>query len=165
MSEADDRRARKARAAAEVDDHIRRFGCHVISVVGGDDGPSFSYSTGLGESAGVAEAIVIGVRPSLGKSMIDAYQEFVLAGVRFEAGKPYDGFLGGGFQVYVEPVPIDKARDFMFATFTHYADRPFSVVQIVYPTVQGVWPWEDAATASFVAMQPLLGRPRPDAPA
>ena len=148
----------------KVAQNVRDHGCFVYSVFADSDGstPSFSYSIGLQESAGVPDAIVLGVPPGLGKSMVDAYQEFVLAGIRFEPGQLYPDFIGGGFRVYVEPVPNAAVSDYMLGCFRYYGDRPFSVVQIVYPSIQGVWPWEAGASAAFVKSQPMLGRPRLD---
>lgn len=147
-----------------VADNVRRYGCHVYSVGASDDQstPAFTYSIGLFESAGVPDVIVLGVRPSLGKAMVDAYQEFALEGTRFEPGERYAGFLGSGFEVYVEPLANGAVAGFMLGCFRYYRDRPFSAAQIVYPTVDGVWPWEPGASAWFVNAQPMLGRSRLD---
>jgi hypothetical protein len=148
----------------EVEKNIREYGCHVYSVLAAADGssPSFSYSIGLEDSAGVPDVIVLGENSQIGKSMIDAYQEFALSGVRFEPGRLYPGFLGGGFEVYVEPVTLDAVVDFMLGCVRWYGERPWRAVQIVYPSVQGVWPWEAHAPDWLVKGQPMLGRPRLD---
>ncbi|MEO5686785.1 MAG: DUF4262 domain-containing protein [Burkholderiaceae bacterium] len=67
---------------------------HVYSVLAsaGDDAdftPRFSYSIGLLDSSGVPDVIVLGENANVGKSMIDAYRVFTLAGRRFEPGTLY----------------------------------------------------------------------------
>ncbi len=148
----------------EVEKNIREYGCHVYSVLAAEDGssPSFSYSIGLQDSAGVPDVIVLGEGSRISKSMIDAYQEFALSGIRFEPGRRYAGFLGGGFEVYIEPVTSNAVFDFMLGCVRWYGKRPWRAVQIVYPSVQGVWPWEAAAPDWLVRGQPMLGRARLD---
>lgn len=148
----------------EVEKNIREYGCHVYSVLAAADGssPSFSYSIGLEDSAGVPDVIALGENAQIGKSMIDAYQEFALSGLRFEPGRLYPGFLGGGFEVYVEPVTLNAVVDFMLGCVRWYGERPWRAVQIVYPSVQGVWSWETRAPEWLVKGQPMLGRPRLD---
>lgn len=148
----------------EVEKNIREYGCHVYSVLAAADGssPSFSYSIGLEDSAGVPDVIALGENARIGKSMIDTYQEFALSGLRFEPGRLYPGFLGGGFEVYVEPVTYNAVVDFMLGCARWYGERPWRAVQIVYPSVQGVWPWETRAPEWLVKGQPMLGRPRLD---
>lgn len=145
-----------------VQKNIHDHGCHVYSVSADADGssPSFSYSIGLEDSAGMPDVIVLGENSQIGKSMIDAYQEFVVAGQRFEPGRLYLGFLGGGFEVYVEPVTLAAVADHMLGCARWYGERAWRAVQIVYPSVRGVWPWEASAPRWLVDGQPMLGRPR-----
>lgn len=154
----------KTQSDLEVERNIQENGCHVYSVLAAADGSStsFSYSIGLEDSAGVADVIVLGENAQIGKSMIDAYQEFALAGLRFRSSQLYPGFLGGGFEVYVEPVTLDSVVDFMLGCVRWYGKRPWRAVQIVYPSVQGVWPWDARAPDWLVHGQPMLGRARLD---
>lgn len=151
----------------QVADNIRRHGCHVYSVLASAEdapefSPPFSYSIGLVDSLGVPDVIVLGESARIGKSMIDAYQEFSAAGRRFEPGHRHGGFLGGGFEVYVEPVSLDAVRPYMLGCLRWYRERPWRAAQIVFPSVQGTWPWDDDAPQWLVRGQPMLGRPRLD---
>jgi len=99
----------------QVADNVRQYGCHVYSVGASDDEstPAFTYSIGLC----LPDVIVLGVRASLGKGMVDAYQEFALKGRRFEPGERDAGFLGGGFEVYVEPLANGPSPASCWAAF------------------------------------------------
>lgn len=156
----EERAANDARVAADV----REYGCHVLSVFDPEEKqPTFSYSIGIQESAGVPEMIVLGLRPALGHSLVNAYCRRVRAGERFERGRRYAGFLDG-FEVYFEPVPARRAAEYLLGCERYYAGRPYSTVQLIYPSTAGAWPWRKRASAWFVANQPMLGRRRPDRP-
>jgi hypothetical protein len=144
--------------------NVREYGCHVISVFDPEDKkPPFSYSVGIQESSGAPEAIVVGLQSGLGGWIINEYNRQVRAGVRFERGTLYPGFLEG-FSVYVEPARAKLLADYTFGCGRYYGDRGYSTVQIIYPTTAGVWPWQSAASESFKINQPLLGRVRPNRP-
>jgi hypothetical protein len=154
----------EARAAndARVAKDIREYGCHVISVFDPEERlPTFSYSIGIQETTGAPELIVLGLRPALGHALVNAYCRKVRAGERFERGTRYAGFLDG-FEVYLEPVPPKRAAEYLLGCERHYAGRPYAVVQLVYPSTRGAWPWRKSASPGFVAIQPMLGRRRPD---
>ncbi|MFO1328100.1 MAG: DUF4262 domain-containing protein [Rubrivivax sp.] len=154
----EDRRAENdKRDAADVE----KYGCHVISVFDTDEKlPTFSYSVGIQATSGAPEAIVIGLRPKLGHSMINEYNNQVRRGVQFERAKQYSGFLGG-FQIYVEPAKAALLSEYTLGCNRFYKGADYSVVQLIYPTTAGVWPWQRAASESFKSNQPMLGRKFP----
>lgn len=82
---------------------IEEYGWHVMQVRNavGESGPTFSYSTGLWKNYGHPEFIVFGQSDELEHLMINIGGDDVKNGTRkFEAGKYYDGFLGG-FDVFM----------------------------------------------------------------
>lgn len=141
---------------------VEQYGCHVISVFDPDEQlPTFSYSVGIQRTSGAPEAIVIGVRPSLGHSMINEYNDQVRKGVRFERGKQYSGFLEG-FNIYVEPAKAKLLAEYTLGCDRFYKGESYSVVQLIYPTTTGVWPWQKTASEWFRSNQPMLGRKHPN---
>jgi hypothetical protein len=146
-----------------VADNIDEYGCHVISVFDPEETePSFSYSVGIQESSAVPEAIVIGLRPNLSGFMINEYNRQVRAGTRFQRGVLYPGFIEG-FEVYIEPVRLKRRlAEYTLGCDRYYGDKAYAVVQIVWPSTAGVWPWQKTASEWFVNNQPMLGRARPD---
>ncbi|WP_085317559.1 DUF4262 domain-containing protein [Derxia lacustris] len=143
---------------------IEKFGCHVVGVFGKtSDEPDFAYSIGIQQTTGSPEAIVVGLSVKLGHVLIMKYLDQVQSGKIFSRGSPYHGFLEG-CSVYFEPVEKEALAEYTFGCERYYRNRPFNIVQIVYPTPSGVWPWEETASAQFVRLQPMLGRLRPDRP-
>jgi len=152
---------RRAANDERVAGDIEKYGCHVISVFDPEEKtPPFSYSVGIQASTGAPEAIVVGVRSSLGHSMVNEYNDQVRRGVQFKRGVPYEGFLEG-FAIYVEPAKPNLLAEYTLGCDRYYKDKPFSVVQLIYPSTDGVWPWQSAATEWLLVNQPMLGRKLP----
>lgn len=149
-------------AEQRILDNIRQFGCHVTSVIDPtQDTPSFSYSTGLTRSIGVPEVIVVGLRSDLGHSLINTYMDRARDGQTFHPGIPYLGFLSR-FPVYFRPVIEAHRKSYMLSANWLHEGTAYPACQIIYPTTQGVWPWDLSATDWFLANQPMLdGSPLP----
>jgi Domain of unknown function (DUF4262) len=144
-----------------VANHVRKYGCHVVSVFDPEDKlPTFTYSIGIQATTGAPEAIVIGLSPDLGHFLINEYNDQVRQGVKFERGVPYADFLEG-FNIYVEPVQPKLLTEYTLGCTRFYKGEAYSVVQLIYPTTSGVWPWSSGASKKFKALQPLLGRQHP----
>ena len=149
---------RRAENDKRVAADVEKYGCHVISVFDPEEKlPSFSYSVGIQATSGAPEAIVIGVRQNLGHSMINEYNDRVRRGVRFQRAVQYPGFLDG-FNIYVEPAKAALLSEYTLGCTRFYKGGDYSVVQLIYPTTSGVWPWHKAASEWFKSNQPMLGR-------
>jgi hypothetical protein len=143
---------------------IERYGCHVISVFDPRGRlPFFSYSIGIQDSSAAPDVIVIGLRPELGGYLVNEYNRQVRKGKRFKRGRRYEGFLEG-FPVYIEPARMERVRRYAYGCARYYDGRDYSVVQLIFPSTKGVWPWNKSASKSLVKIQPMLGRLRPDRP-
>lgn len=159
MSAFDEKRAANDKRVA-ID--VREYGCHVISVFDPKEvQPFFSYSVGIQETSSVPEAIVVGLKSNIGGFMINEYNRQVKAGARFQRGVRYSGFLEG-FEVYIEPARRRLLADYTYGCDRYYGEREYSVVQIIWPSTAGVWPWQKSASVWFRGNQPMLGRVRPN---
>ena len=149
---------RRAENDKRVAADVEKYGCHVISVFDPEEKlPTFSYSVGIQATSGAPEAIVIGVRQNLGHSMINEYNHRVRKGARFQRAVQYPGFLDG-FNIYVEPAKAALLSEYTLGCTRFYKGEDYSVVQLIYPTTSGVWPWHKAASEWFKSNQPMLGR-------
>ena len=143
-------------AEQRILDDIEQFGCHVTSVFDPEQvEPSFSYSIGLTRSLSIPEVIVVGVRPDLGQSLVNSYMDRARAGESFIPGVPYLGFLSG-FPVYFRPVLETHRKGYMLSATWLYGGTDYEALQIIYPTTEGVWPWDQGASDWFRTNQPLL---------
>lgn len=152
---------RRAENDKRVAADVEKYGCHVISVFDPEEKlPTFSYSIGIQATSGAPEAIVIGLSPKLGHAMINEYNTQVRKGVRFERATRYPGFLEG-FEIYVEPARAALLAEYTLGCDRFYQGAGYAVVQLIYPTTAGAWPWEKAASDWFRSHQPMLGRKHP----
>ena len=137
---------------------IDEFGCHVISVFDPEDQlPPFTYSVGIQESSGEPEVVVFGLKNTLAQSVVDNYNRRIREGECFEPGRRYTDFLEG-FEVYFEPVDRKHYKDHFGYDLWLYGDEEFAVLQLIWPTTSGAWPWEPEASEWFKVNQRLLGR-------
>ena len=137
---------------------IERYGCHVIHVMEEGDLPPFAYSVGIEKTSQAPELVVIGLKQPLAHSIINEYNRRVRGGERFEAGQLAAGFIEG-FDCHLRAVHLSHYREYFGYDLWFYKGTGFRVLQLVYPTVEGTWPWDLAASEWFRAWQPLLDNP------
>lgn len=140
---------------------IETYGCHVVHVRAEDERPPSSYSVGIQRSSGVPEIIVIGLERSLAHFSVNEYNERVRSGKRFAPGQVVSGFIDG-FDCQCRAVHRSHYDAYLGWDLWLYRGADFEVLQLVYPTTSGVWPWDPEADAAFRAWQPLLEDARDD---
>ena len=139
---------------------ITQFGRHVIHVLEDNEHPCFTYSIGIEQSTGQPELIVAGLKRDLAHYIVNEYNRRVRAGNRFSPGDRADGFIEG-FQVEFRPVDKSHYRDYFGWAFWLYKGDTFEVLQLVWPTTSGIWPWDSSASDWYKYVQPVLDRPAP----
>jgi len=139
------------KALADID----QYGCHIIHVLGEDEHPPFSYSVGIQRSAGRPEVVVIGLEDELAQFIINEYNARVQRGEEFKPGQSYSEFIDR-FEVAVEKVDQEFYAEHFGWNLWLYDGPDFHVLQIIYPTTEGVWPWEVDASDSFRTWQRVL---------
>jgi len=138
---------------------VERYGCHVIHVMEEGGLPPFAYSLGIEKTSQAAELVVIGLKQPLAHFIVNEYNRRVREGEVFEAGQLVSGFLDG-FDCQLRSVDPSHYRDYFGWNLWFYKGADFRVLQLVYPTVEGVWPWEANASEWFRSRQPLLDTQR-----
>lgn len=135
---------------------IAKYGCSVMHVFDPEGKlPPFAYSIGVQQETGAPEVVVIGLKRPMAHFVVNEYNHRVRDGERFEVGRYYGGFLEG-FDVYVGSVSHAVYEDYFGQDIDFYGGLEFDVVQIIYPTTKGIWPWSPDAAESFKECQPIL---------
>jgi hypothetical protein len=136
--------------------NIREHGCSVIGVVDcfGPRTPTLVYSVGLGQTAHAPEVCITGVRPPIATVVINTYAKRVRAGAQFTLGEAYPDFVQG-YDVRFFPVKPSPLR-WLGQALWLYQQTPFPAVQLVYPSQEGLWPWDRDYPASMRRTQRLL---------
>lgn len=145
----------------KVLDDIEMYGCHVIHVLEDEKEPPFSYSVGVQRTSGAPEVIVIGLQRPIAHFVVNEYNRRVRTGERFAPGARYDGFLER-FPVQLEVVAPKHFDGYLGWDEWFYGGRNFHALQLVYPTTDGVWPWEPGASEWFRRHQPILSESVPN---
>ncbi|WP_444945597.1 DUF4262 domain-containing protein [Microbulbifer sp. VTAC004] len=147
------------KAEEKIVKHIEEYGCHVTSVFDPkEEDPSFTYSIGISQCTDAPEVIVLGLRSELSSWIVNEYNRRVTAGEKFEEGKFYEGFLDG-FEVTFEAVAKKYREEFMLSCNWLYKGSSYNALQLIYPTVDGIWPWDNDASDSFKAIQASFQEP------
>jgi Domain of unknown function (DUF4262) len=134
---------------------IEQFGCHVIHVLEEDDLPPFAYSVGIEKTTGAPEIVVIGLKQPLAHFIVNEYNLRVRNGEKLEAGMMVSDFVGG-FDCQLRAVHPSHYDEYFGQNIWLYENRNFRVLQLVYPSTDGIWVWEENASEYFQRRQPLL---------
>lgn len=141
---------------------IERFGCSVMHIMAEDDLPPFAFSMGISKTLGAPEVIVVGLKQPLAHAVVNEYNRRVKSGETFIAGEKYQGFIGD-FEVLAASVHPSNFEEYLGYNLWLYQGQHFEVLQLIYPSTSGHWPWEPTASEWFRAWQPLLSEPAPSA--
>ena len=152
------REAKEAEEAKALAD-IEEYGCHILYVLEEDEHPPFAYSVGIEHNFGVPELVVIGLKPELSMTIINEYCRRVRSGERFSVGERASGFLGGGFDCQFGAVHPDHYPEHFGWDIWFYDGPDFRIMQLIFPTTSGVWPWDAEADEWVRKRQPLLDQP------
>jgi hypothetical protein len=135
--------------------NIEKFGCHNIHVFAEDGFPPFTYSIGLATTRSGPDLCIVGLEQRLAGSVINHYAERLLSGERFVAGHRYTGFLEG-FDVCFEPAAQRHYVDCFGWAIWYYRGSDFVMNQLIYPSINGSFPWEEGASDDYRAWQTIL---------
>lgn len=122
-------------------DDVRAFGIHVIAVGEDSIGPGFVYSIGLFETYAHPEIIIVGLRQELAHSLLNNMAADIKQGRTFNSQDFHDGVLDG-FVCYFGDVKRELYEDYVGWDIWFYDGENFPLVQCVYPTVLGKFPWD-----------------------
>lgn len=145
-----------AREQKALDD-VAQHGCHILHVVGEGDLPPFSYSIGIHRTCKAPELILVGLEQPISHWIVNEYSRRVQQGERFLVGAHVAGFLEG-FEVTFREVHKSHYREYLGWGRWFYESEDFPVLQMIWPTTEGTWPWDANATPWLRAQQPVLDK-------
>lgn len=136
-------------------ENIEAFGCSVLHIAAEDDLPPFSYSVGITKTSKAPELVVIGLKQPIAHFIVNEYNRRVRSGDKFVSGNRYSGFIEG-FELQAQQVDPAFYDEYFGYNLWLYDGPNFEVLQFIYPTTAGVWPWEADASDAFRSNQPIL---------
>ena len=126
-----------------------------MNILEEDEYPGFSYSIGIEKCTGQPELIVTGLKQEIAHWMINGYNNRIKDGESFEQNCFYDDFLDG-FKVTFKEVEKKHYKEYFGWGNWLYKNENFKVLQLIYPSTLGVWPWDEEATDDFTWFIPKL---------
>ncbi len=136
-------------------ENIEKYDCHVLNVMEGEGLPQFTYSVGLEKKLDTPELVIIGLKSELAHSMVNNYRDRVKKGEQFQSGRYYSDFLEG-FNVCFTHVDQKHYEEYFGWCQWLYNGNKFRVMQLVWPTTDGIWPWSNNKSEYYDWAQPIL---------
>ncbi len=121
--------------------NIKKHGLHVMHVFGDEKNPPFSYSVGLFENYLHPEIVIIGLKYELAHVLLNNMAHDIKNGKNFTAKEFHEGVLDD-FLCYFGEVPKTDYKEYVGWAIWFYEGYDFPLLQCVYPTVKGKFPWE-----------------------
>ncbi|WP_090449667.1 DUF4262 domain-containing protein [Dyella sp. OK004] len=134
---------------------VEKYGCQVRHVMAEGDSPPFSYSIGIERSSGSPEIIVVGLEQSLSHFIVNEYNRRARDGEQYRPHQRVSDFIEG-FDCELRAMDLSHYRNYLGWALWFYGGSNFRVLQLVYPTTTGIWPWDPDAPSSFKIWQPVL---------
>ena len=136
-------------------DNIEEYGCHVLNILEGEGEPSFTYTIGITKKQKKPDIVILGLKRELAHSIANNYKDRLLEGETFEEGKYYSDFLGNFDVCFVTVAKKHYKEYFGWGLWLHDGDD-FEVLQMIWPTTDGVWPWSKEKSDFYKWAQPIL---------
>jgi hypothetical protein len=140
----------------QIQKDVKRYGYHVMYVFGDRQSPPFAYTIGLYKTFGAPEIVIIGLSLDMSRFVVNEYKERVKSGERFEDNQFASGFLEGHKCLFLK-MHRSFYKWYLAWCIGFYRGKSFPALQMVVPTVTGIWPWDDEATEKVRSGQPVLG--------
>lgn len=135
--------------------NIEDYGCHILHVLEEKNLPRFSYSIGIEKCQGHPEIVLTGLKQILAHWIINEYNSRIRTGESLEAHKFYSGFLDN-FEVTFRAVEEKHYTEYFCWAVWLYQGTHFRVLQLIYPTMSGAWPWNPEAPHDYTWSLPKL---------
>jgi len=135
---------------------IEKLGWIVFKVLEDDRGPGFCYSVGLYKHYQHPEIVIVGLKLDLAHILINEIGESIKEGKKFHSGEFYPEILDD-FRCLMVNVDKEYYQDYFGYGLWYYKDDAFPVLQCIYPTIKGIYPWEEKWPEDLADIQPILG--------
>jgi hypothetical protein len=148
---------------AELDDgdkkllsDIEKYGLHVVYVLGDEEGPGFGFSIGLYKNYNHPEIIVVGLKQQITHIIINNIAEDIKGGKLYEPFSWSKDVLENYDCLFIK---ADKSyyKEYVGYGIWYYDGDDFPLLQCIYPTIKGIYPWQDAWPENIKNSQPILG--------
>lgn len=129
-------------------DAIREHGWFRTQVADDDEGPGYSFSTGVWTSTGQPELLVFRTASEIAHDVFWDLYRLAEQGQTLPLGRRTDQVFGN-LPAYLFPIAKRHYREYLGWSCWFYRGDDFPCLQIVWPDRAGLFPWEDGFDAAF----------------
>lgn len=136
-------------------DNIEKNGCHIVYVERTEDHPAFGYSIGFEQSLSKPEILVTGMDKDNTHFLINEYYYRLKDGEAFEPDGQYADFIED-FNVCFKAIDPKHHATYFDLTCQYYDRDDFRALHLIWPDMDGLWPWDKKASKEYRAVMPRL---------
>jgi len=136
-------------------EQIRRHGWFDTAVLGDEEGPGFSYTTGFWRKLNFPEIITFSLKREIAHETFWHIYRTLEQGERFAIGQPVDSIFQNS-EAALLPVSKQHYRDHLGWSRWFYRGDDFACVQLIWTDRAGCFPWQQGYAAEFANAQPDL---------
>jgi hypothetical protein len=137
---------------SDVED--RGWHCLHITEEGGQ--PPFSFSIGFYKTWKFPELIAVGLSSEVTQAAFNLIAETLTAGRKIDLRSTNEDLFEGYPCAFIE-VQKSHFREYVGTAIWYYESTSFPLYQIIWPSKDGMYPWNPSASTHFKAWQPVLG--------
>jgi hypothetical protein len=140
---------------------VENYGLHIVYVFEDEENPGFGYTVGLYENYLHPEIIIVGLEQEVAHVLLNNLAFDIKNGKNFTAGAFHEDVIEN-FLCYFGEVPKSEYKEHVGWAIWFYEGYDFPLVQCVYPTVDGKFPWHKNFPEEARFFCPLLIKPPPE---
>jgi len=135
---------------------IRKHGVHILHVFD-DEGkkPDFSYTVGLWHTHGHPEVLISGLKEGLRQSLLNHLNRMIGEGREFRDGQSYTDVIDD-YKCYFQEFPKRQFKAYLGWDLWFYGGNEFEAVQMLWPSVDHIYPWDEKAGELLKNAQEIL---------
>jgi hypothetical protein len=126
--------------------NVAEHACHVMVVEGDGDAQRFAYSIGLTRTHKHPELVCFGLREEVLHWIINEISDRMASGEQFKDGDRVAGLIEG-YDCVLKRMQRGTYRQYLGYALWFYQGDEFEALQIVWPDMQGRYPWDPGYTA------------------
>ncbi|OWT80049.1 MULTISPECIES: DUF4262 domain-containing protein [unclassified Achromobacter] len=139
-------------------EQIRDKGWFHTAVFADDEGPGFSYTTGLWVNHGFPEILVFALRQETAHAVLGGIYDDIAAGKPPPVGAITDTIFKNGPALLL-PMAKSHYADYLGWNLWFHGNADFPCLQLFWPDKAGLLPGQPGADESLHALQPVLTEP------
>jgi hypothetical protein len=137
-------------------DDIELYGWHVIKIPEDTSGPTIVYSIGFNHSFEHPEILIIGLEIEAAHFLINRIGDAIREGLVLKPGHFYSN-LFEKIDCYFTSVDSKYYKEYAGYAEQFYQGPSFPILQCIYPTLSGIYPWQVGWPEQLKKAQPILG--------